>query len=245
MKRFYFSLLIITAYYYSSAQEDEIWKDASKESQAYHKYRLKIIVPPYGLQKVKTFISKIKSDNDDNEVPNQKNYLSLSFREKFTYHMIHGESYSQNCDLMPPVQDEQKKIFAQLPDVFGEFGWSARQLKFFNANRDSVIELMKSSIVKNNRIGVNFKQVIVDINGKEMIPFLVKTYNLEKKDYDILTILMLLMKDNEYDQFLISTSYQKLYADSQASYTSYLNFNTLNQDLIIKRATDFYNGLLK
>jgi hypothetical protein len=50
------------------------------------------------------------------------------------------------------------------------------------------------------------------------------------------------MKDSEYDQFLLSVSYKKLYADPEASYKSFLTFNTANEALILKRATDFYNG---
>ncbi len=251
MKKIFFLLIIIfTGHYHASAQDTLVWKEASKESRLYHSYRLEISDPPYGLKKIEGLTSKIKAVDDETglggkETLNQKIYLPLSFPEKFTYHMIHPESYSQNCDAMPPIQDEQKKIFAQLPDVFGEFNWSERQSKFFLANRDSVILLMRACILKDNRIGLNFKQVIVDINAKEMIPLLISIYNTNKKDHDILTMLMLLMKDNEYDQFLVSASYKKLYADSDASYKACLTFNTANEELIIKRATDFYNGLHK
>jgi hypothetical protein len=250
MKKIFFSLIIITGHSYSFAQDTMVWKEASKESRLYHSYRLETSNPLYSLKKIEELVSKIKAVDDETglggkETLNKKTYLSLSFPEKFTYHMIHPESYSQNCDAMPPIQDEQKKIFAQLPDVFGEFEWSERQTKFFLANRDSVILLMKACITKDNRIGLNFKHVIIDINAKEMIPLLISIYNTNKKDHDILTMLMLLMKDNEYDQFLNSTSYKKLYADSDASYKAYLTFNTANEELIIKRATDFYNGLHK
>lgn len=250
MKKICFSLLVLSGQYYSSAQDNVARKEASKESRLYHSYRLEISDPPYSLQKIEGLTSKIKAVDDASgmggkQTLNQKLYLSLSLPEKFTYHMIHPESYSQNCDVMPPIQDEQNKIFAQLPDVFGEFNWSERQSKFFSANRDSVILMMKSCISKDNRIGLNFKQVIVDINAKEMIPLIISIYNANKKDHDILTVLMLLMKDNKYGQFLVSTSYKKLYADKDASYKTYLTFSTANEELIIKGASDFYNGLHK
>ena len=54
--------------------------------------------------------------------------------------MIHGESFSQNCDAMPPIQDEHKKIFSYLPDAFDEFAWSDRQSVFFKDNKDSIME---------------------------------------------------------------------------------------------------------
>jgi hypothetical protein len=213
---------------------------------SYHDYRLKPTVPPYGLARVKAMIQKIKSDEEDNEALTAKEYESLSFREKFTYHMIHAESYSQNCDYIPPPPNEQNKIFAYLPDAFEEFQWSDRQSTFLATNRDSVIDLMKQSITRSKRVGVNFKQAILEINAKEMIPFLIDVYRKNKtvRDLDILTVFLLLMKENEYEPFLVSGSYRKLYSD-ESSYQSYLNYNKANEDLIIKRAMDFYDATRK
>ncbi len=84
----------------------------------------------------------------------RQNIEELSFREKFTYHMIHAESYSQNCDAMPPIQNEQKKIFAYLPDAFDEYDWSDRQTAFLQKNRDSIIALITESMTRSKRIGV-------------------------------------------------------------------------------------------
>lgn len=228
------------------AQGDEFeWKEASKESQAYHEYRIKSTTPPYGLAKVQGLIKKIKwNDEDESEAMDKKTYDALSLREKFTYTMIHPESFSQNCDAMPPIQDEQKKIFAYIADAFDEYAWSERQRDFLTANRDSVMALIKESVTRSKRMGANYKQAIVEMNAKEMVPFLVDTYKANKKDKDILTLLMQLMKDNEYKPFLSSASYQKLYSDD-ASYQAYLDYNTANEELIIKRATEFYNGFAK
>ena len=223
------------------AQDSDEWKDASKESQAYHLYREKITVPPYDLQKVKAIIAHTGSDSEDNIALSHSKYEALSFREKFTYNMIHGETFSQNCDAMPPIQEEQKKIFAQLPDLFGEYSWSDRQLEFFKNNRDSVIELMRASILRTKRVGLNFKEVIVQLNATALIPFLINTYNVEKKDHDLLTVFMLLMKQDKYDPFLNSSGYKKLYADEESSYRAFLNFNSENEALIIKRVTEFYH----
>jgi len=241
-------LLLLTTLAYGSvrAQDDDDHKEASKESQAYHTFRMELTEPPFSLQKIKALCAKIKAvDTDGDEgtaILDPKKYMALSFREKFTYHMVHPESYSQNCDAMPPIQDEQKKIFGQLPDAFGEENWSDRQEKFFVSNRDSVIALMHYCITKDKRVGLNFKHCIVDINAKEMIPFLISMYNEQKKDHDILTVLMLLMKNNQYQPFMVSASNKKLYADPDTSYKSYLNFNVDNEALIIKRALDFYGG---
>lgn len=228
----------------SPAQDEEVWKPASKESEAYHEYRVKPTVPPYGLAKVKALIAKIEADEEDSEALKPAIYSSLTLREKFTYHMIHAESYSQNCDAMPPIQDEHKKIFAYIPDAFDEYNWSRRQIDFFLNNRDSVIAFISESIRRTKRAGVNFKHAVIQMNAKEMIPLLIQTYNLTKKDYDILTVLMQLMKDNQYEPFLKSASYKKLYNDD-SGYQSFLHYNKGNEDLIIKRATNFYNASKK
>jgi hypothetical protein len=225
-----------------SAQPEVEYKEPSKESQAYHKFRTRLTYPSYSFEKTNTAIRKqVFEDSESNLMIKDAVYNSFSPREKFTYNMLHGEWFSQNCEAMPPIQDEQTKIFSYLPDVFDEFSWSDRQLEFFKSNRDSVLEWIKVSASKNNRVGINYKQVIVEINGTELIPFLIKTYSVTKKDHDILTLLMLLMKDNNYEPFINSASYKKLYGET-ANYQDYLSFNRANEDLIIKRATEFYNG---
>jgi hypothetical protein len=235
----------ITAYAQTGDADEPEGKQPSKASWAYEAYRGKITRPPYGLEKILTLLKKSNSDEDDNVVLSPKIYASLSFREKFTYHMIHGESYGQNCDAGLATVDEEKKIFAELPGALGDEHWSDRQEKFFRDNHDSVVALMTASIGRTHRIGINFKRVIVDINATEMIPLLISTYNTDKKDHDILTLLMLLMLNNKYQPFMVSASYKKLYADKESRWNSSLNFNTANEELIIQRATDLYNGLSK
>ena len=57
-------------------------------------------VPPYGLEKIKALIPRIKWYDDTlsqmsyADSLDTKAYDSLSFREKFTYNMIHPEGYS-------------------------------------------------------------------------------------------------------------------------------------------------------
>jgi len=163
--------------------------------------------------------------------------------------MIHPESYSQNCSILPERTDEANRIYGHLPHIFGDYSWSERQLKFFTENRDAVEQLMKPLIQINKKIGGNFKEAIVEMNAIELIPYLIEFYNREKKDHYILTMLMLLMKENRYPEFMNSTSYSKLYGKETGDYAiedvygSYLVYNKANEALIIQRATDFYNGL--
>lgn len=206
-------------------------------------------VPPYGLDKVKALVKKIpyvddpESGETSTEVLDPKLYASLSLPEQFTYHMVHPETYSQNCDGLPAHSDKANRIYGHLTDIFGEYEWSERQLNFFKNNRDTVERLMKPLIEKSNCIGYNLKEAIVEMNATDLIPYLIDFYNKEKKDHYVLTMLMLLMKNNQYPQFMNSTSYKKLYAVEEGEYAAYLVYNKANEDLIIQRATNFYNGL--
>jgi hypothetical protein len=239
-------LLIISINGYS--QGDGEYKEPSKESQAYHDYRMYESTPPYGLTKVKKLISQIKSkesdDGDFEEALDNKTFKALSLREKFTYTMVHAESFSQVCDAYPPALEEQTKIFGYLPDFLEEQNWSERQIKFLKDNRDSVMALIKESSIRSKRMGVNYKRAIQEINGVEMIPFLVKFYNEKKKDGDVLTLMMVLMKENKYEPFLSSTSYKKLYGEDY-NFNAFIVYNKANEELIIKRATEFYNAQAK
>lgn len=228
------------------AQSDE-YKEPSKESQAYHEYRLYVSEPPYGLAKIKRLLINMEVKEDEESMGGTekipaKIYGNLSLREKFTYHMLHGETFSQICDAYPPEQDENKKIYGYLPDILREKNWSESQIKFLKDNRDSVIVWLKDCISRNNRAGVNFKRAILELDAVEMIPFLIKTYNVKKKDWDILTVFMLLMRKHEFDPFVKSTSFRKLYG-KEYNFTASLVYNKANETLIISRVTEFYNGL--
>ena len=73
------------------AQSDGEWKEASKESQAYHKYRQHLSYPPYSLEKINLIIKKqVIEDSEYNLVLKDKAYSFLSLKEKFTYNMLHA-----------------------------------------------------------------------------------------------------------------------------------------------------------
>lgn len=237
----------------TTKQDASVTVDSSSADEGYEPSEPEeITFPPYGLDTVKALIAKIiyKEDPDCGECGTKalddKTYASLSLKEKFTYHMIHPESYSQNCDILPAHPKEAERIYGTLTDVYGEYEWNERQLNFFKNNRTDVAELMKLLIEKEHRIGNNFKEAIVEMNATELIPYLINFYNKEKKDHYILTVLLLLMKNNSYPEFVNSTGYIKLYGDrATEDYNNapYLVYNKANEDLIIQRATKFYNGL--
>ncbi|RFS19275.1 hypothetical protein DVR12_23870 [Chitinophaga silvatica] len=231
--------LLLFSTLFAKAQD---YPEPSKESVEYTEQRSKITTPPYGLAKVKAMIAKVKADDNDNMKLSNKDYNSLSLREKFTYNMIHAEEYSQNCDVPTPVAEAQKQIFGQVPSSFNEYTWSDRQLNFFKDNKDSVIAIIKESVNRSKRVGVNYKEVIVLMNATEMIPFLEEVYQRDKKDHDILTVFLLLMKNNNYQPFLTASSYPKLYGENVDYYSSHIAYNSANEQLILQRVNDFYKN---
>ncbi len=218
---------------------------AHSQMDAYREFRAQPSVPPYGLSKIKALIAKIKplSDYDNSDIGisplPQKDYDALSLREKFTYTMIHPEMYAQNCAIFVPQSNEDQKIFGYLISWMNEETWSDRQLQFLVQNRDSVMAIIKESVTRSKRMGVNYKDALVEINAWETIPFLISYYNGNKKDKDIITTLMLLMKKGNYADFLKSKSYKNLYGVAD-NYESSMAFNKANEELTLQRAQAYY-----
>ncbi len=238
----YLSLFIVLSVVPSLfAQDDQIPK-LSSASRLYREYREAISEPTFGLAKVKALIKKIKADKEENFRLPDNLYNALSFEEKFTYTMIHAEDSSQNCDVMMGVVDEEKKIFGFGPDAFGgEVTWSDRQREFMKANRTKFIDLLRRTMTTRQRVGVNLKEAILEINAFELIPDLIKTYKIKRKDHDVLTVMMILMKEGKYPDFLKSASYEKLYGEN-SNYKGFLMATPANQKLIMDRAMAFYQS---
>lgn len=191
----------------------------STADEKYRAYRHETTEPPYALAKVKSLIAKIKRDNEDNRYLPEQTYAQLSTREKFTYVLLHGEDFAQNCAVMPQVANERSKIFAHIPEPFDEESlWSRRQRAFLNQNRASVIGMLRDTMSLRHRAGVNIKAAILEINGVELVPDLIKAYNYDKKDNDVLTLLMQLMESSKYKPFLNSEVHKKLYGNNYQSF---------------------------
>lgn len=222
------------------AAQDDGQVKVSPATKRYHAYRTEVTEPSYGLAKVKASIKKIKPDKDDNEYLPKGEFERLSTREKFTYCMLHGEDMSQNCDMMPWVVEEEKKVFAYPPPFNdGNELWSDRQKAFMMKNRGTVIQLLRSTMHAKHRVGANLKAAIIELDATPLIPDLISEYKRDRKDQDILTVLMLLMKNGKYKPFEESATYKKLYADD-ASYKAFILANDANQKLMFERAMAFY-----
>jgi hypothetical protein len=217
-----------------------------KESTAsihYRAYRNQAVEPAYHLSKIKALIKKIKADDEGTARMSERLYSTLSTKERFTYTMIHGEDSSQNCDAMPPVMDSEKKIFGYIPDAFDESNyWSKRQQEFLHQNRGQVIQMLRDTLNAKHRAGINLKWAVFELNAKELFPDLAKLYRRDRKDHDILTVMMLVMKEKNYKPFLASSIYKKMYGNPETSYRDVMNATRASEDEIMKYGLGFAAG---
>lgn len=245
--RLHFVLLIVlfSCFLKTSAQSNEDDGSSYRLDEKAYELRIQMTIPPFGLTRVKKMIADVNSKEDPVnsdggiEAISTAQFKSLSLREKFTYVMIHAELTQQNCAIPEYQNDMQNKIFGQLATGFDEASWSQRQGDFLMEKRDSVMKLIQESVGRSKRMGVNYKEAILEMNAWEMIPFITSYIKKTPQDKDALTLLMLLMKRGEYEQFMKSTSFQKLYG-SESNYYSFLNYNKANEDLICERADRYY-----
>lgn len=232
MKTFLVLCVALCLASFASAQEEGFEKP-TPAALKYTAYRNHMTEPPYGLKKVKRLIQGIKEDSESNMRLTDRQYAGLTFEEKFTYAMIHGEDFSQNCAVMPMLNDAMKRIFAHPPGAFGdEAVWSDRQSGFMKQNRSKVLSLLRDTMRLRQRAGVNIKQAIVDLGAHELIPDLIRVYSHDKRDKDILSVLMVLMDAGKYRPFLATDLHGKLFGENldwQASVMA----TRANEDLIL------------
>ena len=223
-------------------------KGVGPASKRYHAYRFETTEPPFGLSKVKALIKGIKPVKGDEDsmgdVRATAAWGRMTTEERFTYCMLHGEDPSQNCSAMPWIVDEEHKVFAYPAGFFGDEVWSDRQMAFLRGHRSDVVRLLRETIRARGRVGSNLKDTITYLNTNELIPDLIWAYQRDRKDQDILSVLMLLMREGKYAPFLASSTYKKLYGEG-ASEGSYLAATEANQKLMFERATAFYRTRVK
>ena len=214
-------------------------ENVSPATKRYHELRQKETEPPFALAKVKAAIKALAGKDD--EVIASPLWPKMSTQERFTYCMLHGELFSQNCSEMPWFVDEEKKVFSYPPPfAYGQEQWSKRQEAFLKQRRGAVVGLLRRTIRERGRVGVNLKNAIIEIKAVELIPELVTVYNRDRKDQDILSVLAVLMKEGGDKAFRASPTWHKLYGP-EANYKSFIVANEANQKLMVARAMAFYH----
>ena len=216
----------------------------TKASLAFHQYRMVETKPRFEFWKVDALVKKIKraavKDSDDEAaILDKKDYDQLDVPGKYTYCMIHPETYSQNCDGMPAFLNEQNLVFARPCEPFGGEGqWSDRQRAFLHKNRRAVIKLLSDSIKSTHRVCCNLKAAIVEINAVELIPQSMAIYKEDHKDHDILSMFSMLMKNGKYAPYSKTALYKKFYGDQSSFQASELCSKTV-ETMILDDATRF------
>ncbi len=232
--------------------ENPEYKEPSKESRAYHDYKL-YNNNCYNSSRVDKLISASEKGNivpdgemdEDGRGITKAEFATLNAKELLEYCTKYPESFTQICADDIPVQDEQKKILPYLAESMNEYNLSERQVKALKAKQGAIIKLIFDCGAKEKRIGNNFKQILLSINAVKAIPELIKTYNANsKKDVDILTLLMLLMNENKYKPFLQSAIYKNLYDnEDESTYQSHIDFNKSNEKFILQTATKYFSTI--
>ena len=245
-------LIVLLMFNVNIAQEAENAKpvDSLFTNSSLYNHRTENSKPSYSLVKIEKLIAKSRMKNNLDEVeetPNEEIYLSekdfnkLSVKEKFTYTMVYPEIKSSNFILDSLNFNLENKIFGMLPLTANYPKWSLRQQKFLKENRKIVQELIQETSVKNQKMGLNFKKALIEINAIESIPFIIDFYkSTDKNDKDLLTVLMLLVKKSNYYPFVRSNIYRKLYNDTISYQKSNIEYSEANEEYILKTAKNFY-----
>jgi hypothetical protein len=220
--------LFVAASVFAGHQEDP-----PKSAIAFREYRVKITEPTFGLEKIKGILKKYKAgtEESDSTIP-VKVWNSLSTKEKFTYCMLRGEAYAQNCDAVPVNVKEEKVVYANPMVGFNdEHSWSQRQLDWLKANRKTVIRLTRETIKTRQRTGANLRMLILELNAKELIPDVISAYEIKTKDHDALSLVSSMMKEANYGPYTKSKIFPTLYGPDFSYYHSVIYSKSLHEEI--------------
>ncbi|WP_143059316.1 hypothetical protein [Chitinophaga arvensicola] len=112
-------------------------------------------------------------------------------------------------------------------------------MTFIKAAIEEEIALQKVTRESKKKVAMSYKHAILAMNGVEMIPFLLKTYD-PGTDMDMLTLFMLLMIDNEYIPFITSPFYCGFYENGYSKKREG-KYATAIEDEILRQVTAFSN----
>lgn len=131
------------------------------------------------------------------------------------------EQYFQSCSRYSRATDESEKIHSILPRKGEGLTMSFRQWESLKKNRDSVIYIISHCFENEAGISDDYKQTIVGLAGHEAIPTLKKILERQPqklKDTYILTVLMLLMKNENYAPFIATELCKALYNEDNKDF---------------------------
>lgn len=172
-------------------------------------------------------------------------FLSLTPSEKFIYAHQYPESYMQNCSYYTSPKG-LTKLYANLPFITTGLKMSKRQIESLKINRDSSINYLRECIKKHDYIALGYKQTILELNVWEFVPFILSFEsklntgkNESLQDTYLYTVLMRMMKDNDFPDFKKTNFYNKLYG-SDAKYRETIDFTPDTRKQLVNLAENFY-----
>jgi hypothetical protein len=162
-------------------------------------------------------------------------FKKLNLRQRISY-FCYPEEFSQNCDAGEMEDSPKMAILVWIGDNQPDGDNSQRQIESMQQQRDSVIILLKECGSANNRYSDVMKRILIEVNGWELIPDLIKAYDaLTIKESTYLTTLIRFMSDAEYKPFKQS-AIGKLVDDGQWE----IPYTTANETLLISLAKQFH-----
>ncbi|MCW3101812.1 MAG: hypothetical protein JWO09_252 [Bacteroidetes bacterium] len=155
------------------------------------------------------------------------------------------EQYYQSCSRYSRAADESEKIHSILPRKGEGLTMSFRQWESLKKNRDSVMYIISHCFENEAGISDDYKQTIVNLAGYEAIPTLKKILERQPqklKDTYILTVLMLLMKNDQYAPFIATELYKALYNEENKDFRKEMTVALTNKrrDEILALAGAYY-----
>lgn len=199
-----------------------------------------------------------EDDSDYSYYLTDNEFKNLSSYESFVYCLLFPEMFNQNCDPIEEIDEEnywdhnaQSKAIKPELRVYGyistydDFSLSDRQVEKLKRNRSQIIQYIKQNVEGKTKIPCNYKNIIIQTNAIESIPWLISFFNnnSHKRDKEILTVLCSIMYQNNYKPFMESKTCAKLYLGLKR--TDYIEFNSANIKLTFERAMAFYNSKYK
>jgi hypothetical protein len=174
-----------------------------------------------------------------------KDFGSLSPTEKFIYAHQYPESYSQNCSMYAASRD-LTKIYSNIPFMITGEKMSERQKQSLKDNRTITLACLEKCIKFNSYISLGYKQTILTIDAWELIPSILSLEermhqrSKEVKDDPYLySLLMVLMKQDGFKEFVNTDIYKKLYSE-KVSYRASIDFTEKIRKTIIDVSKNFY-----
>jgi hypothetical protein len=202
------------------------------------------------------YLIRVKQEFDiDAEYLSDREFNDLNPYELFVYCLMFPESFNQNCSGEGEIDDEEYwdgkdgvKESSPYEKVYGyittddDFTLSERQINKLKKNKKAIIDYVKQNTKGRSYLPCNYKDLIIQINAIETIPWLINYFenNSHRKDKEVLTVLCSLMYQNEFGPFMESKSCAKMYL--RLKKPNYIEFNSANIKITLERAMDFYKS---